>query len=40
LDELELINKAKDVNKSALNTILKDNINILKGLIFNNKKKN
>jgi len=33
LDELELINKAKDGNKSALNTLLQDNINILKGYV-------
>jgi len=31
LDELELINKAKGGNKSALNSLLVDNINILKG---------
>ena len=31
MNELELINKAKDGNKSALNSILKDNYNILKG---------
>jgi len=31
LDELELINKAKGGNKSALNSLLEDNINILKG---------
>ena len=31
MDELELINKAKDGNKSALNSLLVDNINILKG---------
>jgi len=31
LDELELINKAKDGNKSALNSLLVNNINILKG---------
>jgi RNA polymerase sigma-70 factor, ECF subfamily len=31
LDELELINKAIDGNKSALNSLLIDNINILKG---------
>jgi RNA polymerase sigma-70 factor (ECF subfamily) len=31
LDELELINKAKNGNKSALNSLLKDNYNILKG---------
>ncbi|MBW9148267.1 RNA polymerase sigma factor SigY [Clostridium sp. CM028] len=31
MDELELINKAKDGNKSALNSLLKDNYNILKG---------
>jgi len=31
LDELELIKKAKDGNKSALNSLLKDNFNILKG---------
>lgn len=31
MDELELINKAKDGNKSALNSLLKDNFNILKG---------
>ena len=33
MNELELINKAKDGNKSALNTLLKDNINILKGYV-------
>lgn len=33
MDELELINKAKDGNKSALNTLLKDNLNILKGYV-------
>ncbi|MGK0467369.1 MAG: RNA polymerase sigma-70 factor (ECF subfamily) [Clostridium sp.] len=31
LDEIELINKAKNGNKSALNSLLKDNYNILKG---------
>lgn len=31
MDELELINKAKDGNKSALNSLLQDNFNILKG---------
>ncbi|MBZ9687257.1 RNA polymerase sigma factor SigY [Clostridium estertheticum] len=31
MDELELIYKAKDGNKSALNSLLKDNFNILKG---------
>ena len=31
MDELELINKAKGGNKSALNSLLVDNINILKG---------
>ncbi|MBK5241723.1 RNA polymerase sigma factor SigY [Clostridium sp.] len=31
MDELELINKAKNGNKSALNSLLKDNYNILKG---------
>lgn len=31
MDELELINKAKAGNKSALNSLLKDNFNILKG---------
>ena len=31
MDELELINKAKDGNKSALNSLLKDNFGILKG---------
>jgi RNA polymerase sigma-70 factor (ECF subfamily) len=31
LEELELINKAKNGNKSALNSLLVDNINILKG---------
>lgn len=31
MDELELINKAKEGNKSALNSLLIDNINILKG---------
>ena len=31
MDELELINKAKDGNKSALNSLLKDNFSILKG---------
>lgn len=34
MDELELINKAKDGNKSALNTLLKDNLNILKGYVI------
>ncbi|MCB2294181.1 RNA polymerase sigma factor SigY [Clostridium algoriphilum] len=33
MDELELISKAKDGNKSALNTLLKDNLNILKGYV-------
>ena len=33
MDELELINKAKDGNKSALNSLLKDNFNILKGYV-------
>jgi RNA polymerase sigma-70 factor (ECF subfamily) len=33
LDELELINKSKEGNKSALNTLLKDNLNILKGYV-------
>jgi RNA polymerase sigma-70 factor (ECF subfamily) len=33
LDELELINKAKDGNKSALNSLLIDNLNILKGYV-------
>ena len=31
MDELELINKAKNGNKSALNSLLKDNFNVLKG---------
>lgn len=31
MDELELINKAKSGNKSALNSLLVDNISILKG---------
>ena len=31
MDELELINKAKAGNKSALNSLLKDNFNIIKG---------
>lgn len=31
MDELELINKAKNGNKSALNSLLKDNFDILKG---------
>ncbi|MGH4119620.1 RNA polymerase sigma factor SigY [Clostridium sp.] len=31
MEELELINKAKNGNKSALNSLLKDNYNILKG---------
>ena len=31
MDELELINKAKCGNKSALNSLLVDNINVLKG---------
>jgi RNA polymerase sigma-70 factor (ECF subfamily) len=31
LEELELINRAKDGNKSALNSILKDNFDVLKG---------
>jgi len=31
LDEIELINKAKDGNKSALNSLLKDNYNMVKG---------
>jgi len=34
LDELELINKAKSGNKSALNTLLIDNLNILKGYVI------
>lgn len=33
MDEVELINKAKNGNKSALNTLLKDNLNILKGYV-------
>ncbi len=33
MNELELINKAKNGNKSALNSLLKDNLNILKGYI-------
>lgn len=33
MDELELINKAKEGNKSALNNLLKDNLNILKGYV-------
>lgn len=33
MDELELVNKAKEGNKSALNTLLKDNLNILKGYV-------
>lgn len=33
IGELELINKAKEGNKSALNTLLKDNLNILKGYV-------
>lgn len=33
LDELELINKAKAGNKSALNTLLVENLNILKGYV-------
>lgn len=33
LDEVELINKAKKGNKSALNTLLKSNLNILKGYV-------
>ena len=31
MDEIELINKAKDGNKSALNSLLKDNYNMVKG---------
>jgi len=31
LDEIELINKAKEGNKSALNSLLKDNYNMVKG---------
>ena len=31
MDELELINKAKDGNKSALNSLLQDKFDILKG---------
>ena len=34
MDELELINNAKNGNKSALNTLLKDNLNILKGYVI------
>ncbi|MBW9173213.1 RNA polymerase sigma factor SigY [Clostridium estertheticum] len=34
MDEVELINKAKNGNKSALNTLLKDNLNILKGYVI------
>ncbi|MBZ9607738.1 RNA polymerase sigma factor SigY [Clostridium estertheticum] len=34
MDELELINKAKDGNKIALNSLLKDNYNILKGYVI------
>jgi RNA polymerase sigma-70 factor (ECF subfamily) len=33
LDELDLIEKAKQGNKSALNTLLTDNYTILKGYI-------
>lgn len=33
MDELELINKAKGGNKSALNTLLTANLNILKGYV-------
>lgn len=33
MNELELINKAKAGNKSALNTLLIDNLNILKGYV-------
>ncbi|MBU3128193.1 RNA polymerase sigma factor SigY [Clostridium tagluense] len=33
MDELDLISKAKEGNKSALNTLLKDNLNILKGYV-------
>ena len=33
MDELELINKAKNGNKGALNTLLKDNLNLLKGYV-------
>ena len=33
MDELELINKAKNGNKNALNTLLKNNLNILKGYV-------
>ena len=31
MDEIELINKAKEGNKSALNSLLKDNYNMVKG---------
>jgi len=34
LDEIELINKAKQGNKSALNTLLSDNLPLLKGYII------
>jgi len=34
LDELELINKAKEGNKGALNILLEDNLNILKGYVI------
>ena len=34
MDEPELINNAKNGNKSALNTLLKDNLNILKGYVI------
>ncbi|MBX4266966.1 RNA polymerase sigma factor SigY [Clostridium estertheticum] len=34
MDEVELINKAKNGNKSALNALLKDNLNILKGYVI------
>lgn len=34
MDEVKLVNKAKNGNKSALNTLLKDNLNILKGYVI------
>lgn len=34
MNELELLNKARDGNKSALNTLLCNNLNILKGYVI------
>ncbi|MCB2288281.1 RNA polymerase sigma factor SigY [Clostridium sp. CS001] len=34
MEEVELVNKAKNGNKSALNSLFKDNFNILKGYTF------